>query len=96
MCLGFNLKYVFFRNRYCGYTRVVKSSIRQKDTAKMGFLEFIDRDGELYKPNRPVPASHFEETESGHRILSERIKEMYSKERQKNIEYYEKSLAENK
>eukprot|EP01024_Parvocaulis_polyphysoides_P051764 TRINITY_DN5104_c1_g1_i1.p2 TRINITY_DN5104_c1_g1~~TRINITY_DN5104_c1_g1_i1.p2 ORF type:complete len:151 (-),score=12.59 TRINITY_DN5104_c1_g1_i1:310-762(-) len=45
-----------YRYRNGGYTRVLRSRIRNGDLAQMAFIEFVDREGEL-RPARvpPVP-----------------------------------------
>eukprot|EP01025_Chloroclados_australasicus_P020526 TRINITY_DN2165_c0_g1_i1.p2 TRINITY_DN2165_c0_g1~~TRINITY_DN2165_c0_g1_i1.p2 ORF type:complete len:160 (-),score=8.82 TRINITY_DN2165_c0_g1_i1:243-722(-) len=45
-----------YRYRYGGYTRVLRSRIRNGDCAQMAFIEYVDRPGEL-RPARvpPIP-----------------------------------------
>lgn len=43
-----------YRNRTTRYTRVIHAGFREKDSAPMAFVEFVDWEGEL-KPADPVP-----------------------------------------
>lgn len=45
-----------YRDRAGGYTRIIRTGLRQGDAAQMAFIEYIDREGEL-RPARPAPAS---------------------------------------
>ncbi|PSC75410.1 50S ribosomal L17 [Micractinium conductrix] len=42
-----------YSSREGGYTRVVRTGIREGDAAQMAFIEYIDREGEL-RPARPA------------------------------------------
>ena len=44
-----------YRLRQGGYTRVVHLPARLSDNAKMAFVEFVDREGELYPARPPNP-----------------------------------------
>lgn len=42
-----------YKDREGGYTRVVKTGFRERDSAPMAFIEFVDHAGEL-RPARPT------------------------------------------
>lgn len=41
-----------YRDRDGGYTRVLRTGVRQGDAAQLAFIEYVDREGEL-RPARP-------------------------------------------
>lgn len=45
-----------YRDRDGGYTRVLRTRVRQGDAAQMAFVEYVDREGEL-RPARPPRAA---------------------------------------
>lgn len=46
-----------YAHREGGYTRIIRTGVRQGDAAQTAFIEYIDREGELRPPRPARPTS---------------------------------------
>eukprot|EP01083_Nonionella_stella_P091550 256026_1 len=82
-------------DRAGGYTRVVQCRTRdEREGAKMAFVEYIDREGELFAAEPSEERTYILEKPDNHKKLQDHIKQMELAERKARIEALEKKTNE--